>query len=75
MFGIVVRHGGNHCVSSIREASDLADAVHLALELADTLGLENGGPSPEKRYVDIVRDGRIEISISVMRGGLAGQPS
>ena len=48
---------------------DLTDACSFAFELADTLGRQQGDGHGPPRWVRVMRATKIEISISVVRGG------
>ena len=50
---------------------DLSEAARFALDLADTLDRKQSDGVARPRWVKILRDTHVELSISVFQGGLS----
>lgn len=53
--------------------ADLTDACDFALGIADVLDRENVTKGGRARWVHVIRDGRTELTIAIIRGGLAAR--
>ncbi|WP_298691619.1 hypothetical protein [uncultured Sphingomonas sp.] len=73
MYDIVIRYEDGHRSTLDDRVGDLGEACAFVLKLADELGGKAiGGHAPAK-WVEIYREQRLEISVSVVRGGLLRQ--
>ncbi len=69
MYNIMVHHADGRRSPMQSQIADLGEACAYVLELADRLGsASDGGDRP--RSVEIYCDGRLEISVAVVSGGL-----
>jgi hypothetical protein len=70
MYDIVIRYEDGHRTTLDDSVEDLGDACAFVLKLADELGGKATGNRAPPKWVEIYREQRLEISVSVVRGGL-----
>jgi hypothetical protein len=69
MINLAIRNLDGSRLSQPVAYSSLAEACQYALDLAHQLGCEPGdGVAP--RWVDVVQDGKLEIAVAIISGGL-----
>jgi hypothetical protein len=73
MYDVVIRYEDGRRVSARTHIEDLGEACAFVLELADQLGDAPGDGAGPPKWVEIYREDRLEISVSVIRGGLLKQ--
>jgi len=70
MFDVVIRYEDARRSSARKQIEDLGEACAFVLDLADTLGNAPDDGSGPPKWVEIYREGHLEISVSIVRGGL-----
>ena len=70
MYDVVIRYEDGRRSPAKNHIEDLGEACAFVLELADELGNAPGDGSRQPKWVEIYREDRLEISVSVVRGGL-----
>jgi hypothetical protein len=70
MYDIIVRYEDGRRMAIEHGLEDLGEACARVLKLADELGDKPGDGDGPAKAVEIYRDERLEISVSVVHGGL-----
>jgi len=70
MLGVTIEYADGRVERVQDDFIDLLEASGFALALADRLGAEQGDGHGPPRWVRIMRNSAIELSISIIRGGL-----
>jgi len=70
MLGVTIEYADGRVERVQDDFIDLLEASGFALALADRLGAEQGDGHGPPRWVRIMRHARVELSISIIRGGL-----
>jgi len=67
---VILQYGDGRTVRVERKLGSLADAIALAIDLADRAGHFVGDGHGPPKYVKVYRGGFLELAIAVIRGGL-----
>jgi len=73
MLSVKIEYEGGKTQEAQGDFIDLSEAARFALDLADTLDRKHSDGIGRPRWVKILRDTHIELSISVLPGGLTGK--
>lgn len=68
---LIVRYDDGSVQVATKGLDDLGLACREAIELADRLGQDAANSRPAPRFVECHQDGRLEIAVSVVAGGLS----
>jgi hypothetical protein len=71
MYDVMIRYGDGRRSKIGSRVDDLGEACAFVLKLADELGLRPEGDADPPKWVEIFSEERLEISVSVVHGGLA----
>ena len=71
MYDVVIRYEDGSRAKVEDHIGDLGDACAFVLKLADQLGGTPTGDDPLPKWVEIYKADKLEISVSVVTGGLA----
>jgi len=73
MYDVMIRHEDGRRSAVESQIDDLGEACAFVLKLADQLGSSTADDADIPRWVEIYKDERLEISVSVVRGGMVSR--
>ena len=73
MYDVMIRHEDGRRSAVESQIDDLGEACAFVLKLAAQLGSSTADDADIPRWVEIYKDERLEISVSVVRGGMVSR--
>ena len=73
MYDVMIRYEDGRRSRVETHIDDLGEACAFVLRLADELGAELSDGTDCAKWVEIYKEGRLEISVSVVGGGLVNR--
>ena len=73
MYDVLIRYEDGRRSAVESQIDDLGEACAFVLKLADRLGSASDDEAELPRWVEIYKDERLEISVSVVRGGMVSR--
>lgn len=73
MYDVLIKYEDGRRSEVQSQIDDLGEACAFVLKLADQLGADPDNGATPAKWVEIYKDGRLEISVSVVRGGLVNR--